>query len=99
MSNNLTANPISLDTAGSTVLLQQAFTVKAIIWYAPAASAGSTVSLQDKDGNVIWPSVASGANYKEESKWFEHPLLFNGLKMPTLDSGTIYLYWVKAPNG
>lgn len=100
MANSLTTNPLIIDTPSATALLQNAFQVKAIIWHAPAAAAGNEVSLQDRNGNVVWPSVASGSNYKEESKWFDHPLWFDGLKVPTLASGTIYLYCAgRMPNG
>jgi hypothetical protein len=94
MSNNITGNPIIVDTAASTVVTNYAFTAWMIRWVG-GTTAGHTISVQDKNGNVKYASEASGANYVEESHLISpknESLLFDGLKVPTIGSGTIYIY-------
>jgi hypothetical protein len=93
MANSLTGNPIVVDTAGAGTLLLTRFEVVRIRWVSAGASAGDTVSVQDQHGNVKFASVAAGANYVESEGWhYNSPLVFDGLKVPTLSSGTVYIY-------
>jgi hypothetical protein len=93
MANDITTNPIALDTVSATSLTSRQFAVVKIRWYAPSASAGNAVSITDSSGTVKWSSVATGSNYVEESSWdLDSPLVFDGLKVPTLATGTVYLY-------
>jgi hypothetical protein len=93
MANDLTANPIVLDTVSATSLTTRQFAVVKIRWYAPGAAATNAVNITDGAGTSKWRSIATGANYVEESSWdIDAPLVFDGLKVPTLASGTVYLY-------
>lgn len=93
MANDETSNPIFLDTASASILLTKRFEVLAIRWVSKSAGAGDDVQLQDKNGNVMWASVAAAANYVEESHWdLDEPLVFNGLIPAIVDSGQVYLY-------
>lgn len=93
MANDVTRNPLVLDTATANILLTKRFTVLKIRWVSEGANAGDNVVLEDQDGNKVWESVAAGADYVESESWpWEKPLGFNGLAPPTLDSGTIYMY-------
>jgi hypothetical protein len=94
MANNITGNPIVVDTAASTTVTDYNFKAWMIRWVG-ATTAGHTISVQDKDGNVKYASEASGANYVEESHLVSPRtdcLIFKGLKVPTLGSGIIYIY-------
>lgn len=93
MANDITLNPIVLDTVSTTSLTTRQFAVVKIRWYAPSASAGNAVSITDSAGTVKWQSIATGSNYVEESSWdLDAPLEFSGLKLPTIATGTVYLY-------
>jgi len=94
MANDITGNPLKVDTASSTALSSYNFTAWMIRWVG-ATTAGHTISVQDKNGNVKYASEASGANYVEESHLVSpknESLIFNGLKVPTLGSGIIFIY-------
>lgn len=90
MANDITLNPIVVDTATDAIIVSGTFVVDFIRWTS-GGSAGDLVTIQDKDGNKKWATVAGGTNYVEESH-FRKPLIFNGLKVPTLQAGTIYIY-------
>src|SRR4030042_113762 len=94
MANDITGNPLKIDTASSTALTSYNFTAWMIRWVG-GSTAGHTISVQDKNGNVKYVSVATGANYVEESHLVSpknESLIFDGLLVPTLGSGTIYIY-------
>ena len=87
MSNDLTGDPYIIDTAAATVLSTNNLYIKSIRWVG-GTTAGHTAIIQDQTGNVIWSSVASGANYVESEiieQWI------NGLIVPTLASGVLYI--------
>lgn len=88
MANDLTYNPLVIDTAAATTLISYPIFVKSIRWVG-ATTAGHTVSVQDPDGNVLWSSVAGGSNNIEadliERIWQD------GFAVPTLQSGTLYI--------
>jgi hypothetical protein len=94
MADSLTTNPIIIDTAASTVKTSYVFSAWMIRWVG-GTTAGHTISVQDKNGNVKYATVASAANYVEESHLVSpknESLIFDGLKVPTIGSGTIYIY-------
>jgi len=91
MSNVITNNPLVIDTASSTAVTSGTFVAWMIRWVG-ATTAGHTASIQDKNGNVRWASEASGANYVEETHFEAKPQIFEGLKVPTLASGIVYIY-------
>ncbi len=92
--STLVTNPIVIDAASASVHTNYIFSAWMIRWVG-ATAAGHTISVQDKNGVVKYASEASGANYVEESHLVSPKnlsLLFDGLKVPTLGSGTIYIY-------
>src|SRR3990167_1057660 len=94
MSNSITGNPIIIDTAAATVVTNYVFKAWMIRWVG-GTTAGHTISVQNKDGNVKYATVATGAIYFEESHLVSpsnESLIFAGLLVPTLASGTIYIY-------
>lgn len=91
MSNDITGDPLVVDTASATALTTKTFVCHMIRWVG-ATTAGHTVSIQNGNGGVKWASEASGASYVEETHFDGKPIIFSGLKVPTLSSGIIYLY-------
>lgn len=93
MSNSLTTNPIVIDTPGATPLLTQRVEVVKIRWVSVTASAADQAIVQHQDGTSAWESSAVGANYIDSDAWEkDNPLVLNGLKVPTLANGNLYLY-------
>jgi hypothetical protein len=95
MANDITKWPLVIDTASGTAVLTSSLRIKKIRWV-NATTAGHQASIQDQNGNIFWESIASGANYVEESDFSteesHRPVLY-GLKVPTLGSGKLYLYF------
>jgi len=89
MANNLAQRPFIIDTPGAGVLLTQPIRVKGIRWVG-ATTAGHLVIVQDQNGNEKWKSVAPGSNHVE-SDYVNDEKLWNGLKVPTLGSGVLYI--------
>lgn len=92
MGNNLTANVISIDTAGSALITGTTYWLK--IRWVGATTTGHTATITDGANNTVWTSVASGSNYVEESTWLGPcPLkVVTQLNVTTLQSGILYLY-------
>ena len=63
-----------------------------IRWVSPTANAGDQVVITDKNGDMVWESVATGANYVEETPF---SLSANGFELTTIDSGRVYVYFHK----
>lgn len=94
MANDITGNPLVIDTASASVITSYVFTAWAIRWV-NGTTAGHTISVQDKNSKIKYATVASAANYVEESHLISpksESLVFDGLLVPTLASGTIYIY-------
>lgn len=89
MANVLTVNPMKIDTAGATALLSSKLYPQSIRWVG-ATTAGHQAIVQDKDGNVMWKSVASGSNYVEGEQ-LDLAKPWDGLLVPTLGSGELFI--------
>lgn len=93
MANNTNTNPLIIDTLTSTAILATAnrFQLLAVQWV--SGSTANVCSVQDGAGTVRWEAVGNGANYTYGMAFpDELDLTFQGLKVPTLDSGKVYLY-------
>lgn len=95
MPNDLTSNPLILDTAAATVLTNDKIRVNGIRWVG-ATTAGHTATLTDASGKVMWTSKASGANNVEADDIYpnERGQNWDGLVCLTLGSGIIYLEYL-----
>lgn len=91
MANDLTKNPWVVDTAAAGAILTAWADVRSIQWIG-ATTAGHEAVVQDQDGRVIWRRLAQGANQNFETE-FEGRFgrRINGLIVPTLASGTLYI--------
>ena len=93
MANDLTGNPLYIDTASATPLATQRFDVIKIRWVSVAAAAAHQAVVQSQSGAAAWASCAVGANYIDSDAWEkDNPLVLNGLLVPTLTSGALYIH-------
>ncbi len=77
---------------GAADALTGAVDVNYLHWVSKGATAGDDLLVQDADDNTIWEDVADGAYFSKQFV-LKHPV--NGLKVTTLDSGTLYV--IKEP--
>lgn len=63
--------------------------VKYLRWVSPGATAGDVLTVKDKDGNVLFASVADGSNFIDMMPIKEE---VNGVDVDTLDSGTVFVH-------
>lgn len=90
MANRAKSGVICLDTASPTPFTSNNVFIRRMKWVSPVATAGDRAVLQDAAGNSIWEGVAVGTQY--DTGTFELNVRVQGILVPTLGSGTIYLY-------
>lgn len=91
MANVTSGDPFIIDTATDTAIFTDDFLVYAIAW--TSASVADTILVEDEDGVVKYSSSGTIANHSEHFAFPSgYPLRFNGLKVPTLSAGKVYLY-------
>lgn len=86
MANNLSNSPIIIDTPGAGVLIPDLIRVKGIRWV--GSTTGHTAIITDASDNVKWESIATGP---VEADLIEDKNPWRGLKVPTLQSGRLYI--------
>lgn len=96
---NSTRNKVwKLDTTGTIAASGQYLDISKIRWVG-GTTAGHTVVLTDGNDNPLWQSICSGANYVEADDFSTHENRggslrhVNGLKLVTLASGVLYIYF------
>lgn len=95
MANVLNQNPYVIDTASATVLLTVPIRIKKIRWVG-GTTLNHTASIQDQNSNVFWESTCPGQSYVEETDFTTYDsqsAVMNGLKVPTLGSGKVFIYY------
>ena len=92
MANNLANNPYVIDTPGAGVLYARLLDVYLIRWVSPGAVAGHQCIITDQNNNPKWETVAPGPNYAEADH-LDALEAWNGLIVPTLSSGKLYIYY------
>ena len=90
MANDLTQNPIKIDTAGSSVLTTKKLYPMSIRWVG-AATAGHAASITDQNDKVVWSGVAAVGPNNVEAEQINVRKPWNGLKVPTLASGVLWI--------
>lgn len=90
MANDTTGNPWKLDTTG--VITTGLLRVRGVRWVG-GTTAGHAATILDNNGDTLWTSVASGANYVESDLINSGPTGWNwqGLNLSALQSGTVYI--------
>lgn len=86
--SDLTANPIIVTTAA--VIFTGPVEVERME-YVPSVTT-NVITLEDKDGRVIWNRTAIfDANGNGVQIW-DQPYTFNGLEVAVITAGTLYIY-------
>ena len=95
MANDVTGNPVILDTASTTaVVISNFFKIKAIVWDQGASGANTDACvIKDKHGAIKYSQTILTGNLVPQSIEFAPPLDCDGLIMHTLGHGTVYVYW------
>lgn len=96
MANILTQNPFVIDTPGTSVLTSMQLFVRAVAWEGDTASAiGDRATVQDLSGNLFYDKTANGANFNDFASFSTQGKTgryLNGLKVPTLGHGKLFIY-------
>ena len=93
MSNVTDQHPWVLDTAG--VISTDDYYISKLAWVG-GTTAGDNLIVHDKNGNVVFESVAAGANHIDELNFSGELLnsrLFHGFDLETISSGKLYVYF------
>ena len=97
MANDLTCNPLVIDTAAATAIIDNVFQIKTIKWTVDNGGADNdTVVLKNKAGKVIYEeilNIVTSGSVQAPPISFSPPLTVNGLIAETLSGGTVYIYW------
>lgn len=88
-----TANPIVVTTASATPIMKgQAFVTLFRYVGATTTAAGDECKVTDVAGNVIFDTIAPGAEWVDGQSISKEQMAFFGLVVPTLTSGTLYIH-------
>lgn len=90
MANVLRQSPWILDTAGAATLWPSRFAPSKVVWSGPTTVA-HVLELTDVNGKVLLHLVCEVAGGSQQVT-FPRGQYWNGLKLPTLGSGTVYIY-------
>lgn len=92
MSNNVTRNPLYIDTASATAVITGRIEITKIRWVSASAAAGHQCVIQDGAGLPVWESVAPADDHIDSDGWTDdNPLVVVGVTVPTLSSGAVYI--------
>lgn len=97
MANDISCNPLVLDTAAATVVVSNVFKIQSIVWVDSGndMADGDQAILQNKAGKVIWERrLTTPGMIGDLQQTFPEPFPVNGLIVPTLTHGKVYVYWV-----
>lgn len=90
MANDVSGNPLILDTANTSAVVDPRGLIIDKFRWVGATTAGHQAVVKDGRGKVIFDSVADAANFVDES---HDRAVAKGLIMHTLASGKIYIYY------
>lgn len=93
MANDLTSNPWLIDTVTAFSLCTDMYIRLKHIRWIEATTAGHLVELVDVDSNIVWRSVASGANFVESDLHHNEVRVSTpkGLRASALQSGKVFV--------
>jgi hypothetical protein len=100
MANNLTWNPLIVDTAAATNLTSSRLSIVKIRWVPNLGTptAEDVATIKDKTGHIIWThkhaqiGVVNNTIFPDQTDDFTLPVVCDGLIVDALSSGTIYIY-------
>jgi len=91
MANDTSRRPWALDTAA--VITTDRVRVRGLRWIG-ATTLAHVCQVEDKNGERIWDSVATGANFKDETQFGEgQGADFDGFELAVISSGILYVYY------
>ena len=91
MANSTAGNPFIIDTATATAIYTDRFQLLAIQWV--SGSVADVCTVQDAAGTTKWEVIQPVTNTPQGMAFpDELELTFNGLKVPTMNTGKVYLY-------
>lgn len=100
MANDLTSNPLVVDTAAATAVISSYINITKIRWYDSGAdiAEGDQAIVQNAAGKAVWAHRMGGVGTVADlvppvSDDFNPPLPQKGLIVPTLTHGTLHIYW------
>ena len=88
MANTTTGNPFIIATVTDTAIFTDRFVCHSLVLVSAAVDA--QVLVADQGGITKW--AGETLNSTNVPHYFNPPLSFNGLKVTTLGSGTLYMY-------
>lgn len=92
-SNDITGNPLVLDTGATTVISTNQFRIHTAIWdCALSCAAADVILLKNAAGAVVLAMTATAANQTFVVP-FSSSLMINGLILTTITHGKLYLYY------
>ena len=95
MANDLDHNPWVVDTASATLLTTEDVYLEALRWVGATVD-GHQVLVKDGSGNIIFESLANGANFIDERSFgaeYSGPRrVVGGIAVSTLASGKLYIH-------
>jgi hypothetical protein len=95
MANDITNNPLVLDTASNTaVVISNRIKITSVVWAGGTIVAADTMVLKDKDGKIKVEMGTSTAD-DDRQQVFIPPLPSDGLIAHTIAHGTVYVYWTE----
>ena len=95
MSNSLTGNVWTVDTASGTAILTSWAGIRKIEWIG-GTTAGHECVVQDQNGRVLFRRLAQAANSNFQETYPERfGKQVDGLIVPTLTSGVVYIHFAK----
>ena len=91
MANDLSRRPWSLDTAA--VSTTDRIRIHSLRWLG-GTTAGHACQVEDNNGEIIWRSLANGANFIDAAKFGAgNGADFAGFELAVIDSGILYVYY------
>lgn len=102
MASSYTDNPIRVESgdAAATVRVSRLIYVTAIVWDQSSSGANADQAVvQDKNANVRWSQTIQTGNLVPAPFQPCEPIPLDGLVVPTLGHGTLFIYWKAAKNG
>jgi len=88
MANNIGGRVWALDTPGATTIFSSMLKVTMVEWFNPTVI-GHLMQLTDLEDRVLLDGRAEAAN---QSRVFRPTTWWHGLKVPTLQSGIVYIH-------
>lgn len=93
MANNLTSNPLVIDTAGGSAIVTKQIRISAIVWDpGTTPSANDSVVVDDASSRRKWSSTIYSGSFLPMPFTPSEPVISNGLTVPTLARGNLYIY-------